>query len=156
MSTFKLADGALVKSYISIMFDGLKITPMPDVTLPEDGYVGTYIDSDGALVALTTCDLNISAYTACALTMFPANAAKEAINAGSLDEALKDNLYELMNIYSRFFMDDHTPHLKLDKVFSLSELGDEARELLASDAAKTTLKFELPDYGEGLVTFIAK
>ncbi len=156
MSIFKVADHLTAKSFIGIMFDGLDITSMPDATIPDNGYIGTYIDPNGELVALALCDLNISAHTACALTMFPATASQEAITTGSLDENLMGNLGELLNIYSRFFMDDNTPHLKLDKVVHCNDLSDEGKALIASDAERTTLKFNLSDYGDGLITLIAK
>lgn len=156
MSIYKLADHLTAKSFIGIMFDGLDITSMPDVTVPDNGYVGTYIDPNGELVALAICDLNISAYTACALTMFPAATAEEAITKRSLDENLMSNIGELLNIYSRFFMDDNTPHLKLDKVVHYNDLSDEGKALISSDAARITLKFNLSGYGDGLTTLIAK
>ena len=115
----------------------------------EASHSATYVDPEGATVALCHCDLDFAAYSACALSMIPAEEAQGAVAAGSLSEMMLSNLHEVMNIFSNLLMSSSTPHLKLSEVQPRSDVEDVAGSQTAS------FNIQLGDYGSGSITFAA-
>ena len=74
----------------------------------------------------------------------------------SLEESLKENLFEVMNIGSRLFLTDLTPHLKHRDVEQATALPDDVMTFIQdkNDISVKQLHIELPKYGEGYLTLI--
>ena len=69
---------------------------------------------------------------------------------------MQGNLKEVMNICSRLFMDDNSPHLKLDNLYeSIGALPDSARSLMDSVQDRLDLIISIPDYGDGKLSFLS-
>lgn len=135
--------------------DNLDIKTSNEDTVTEGGsWVGLFIDADNQPVAGCVCDVPFAAYAGSALTMLPPGGAEDAVETGEISEMMKDNLNEVMNICSRMFMSDNTPHLKLDLVYKYEDLSDEAKEALLGAEAKRALDVDIPRYGKGKLVML--
>lgn len=157
MAIYHCADANDFKYLFGDLFEGIdaKISDIP-VGIDDKAYVGSYVDDEGAVVAVCISDLPISAYTSAAITMFPKSQADDSITDGSLEESLKENLFEVMNIGSRLFLTDLTPHLKHRDVEQATALPDDVMTFIQdkNDISVKQLHIELPKYGEGYLTLI--
>lgn len=135
--------------------DNFDIKTSNEDTVTEGGsWVGLFIDADNQPVAGCVCDVPFAAYAGSALTMLPPGGAEDAVETGEISEMMKDNLNEVMNICSRMFMSDNTPHLKLDLVYKYEDLSDEAKEALLGAEAKRALDVDIPRYGKGKLVML--
>lgn len=79
-------------------------------------HLGVYIDREDKPVAVCEADLNAAVGLGCALSMIPQAGMGSMLENGEMSDSAKLNLYEVMNIFSGLFMDDHTEHLRLTEV----------------------------------------
>lgn len=111
-----------------------------------------YIDPDGATVAACTCDINFGAYSGAALTMMPAATAQDMAKEGDISKPMKDNVYEVMNIISRYLMSENTPHLKLSKSYDEADMPDALKTMVENKAAQVDYSISIPNYGSGNIS----
>lgn len=82
--------------------------------------IAGFAADDGVIVAACLCDLNLAATLGAALALMPSQAAKAAIEAGGLPEALSGNFREVVNVTAGL-LSRVGPHVKLsDVVFAPS------------------------------------
>ncbi len=84
-------------------------------------HVGVFVNESQQIVASCSVDLACATALACGLSLIPSAMADEMINDQKLTDIAKENLYEVMNIFSSLFMDNTTPHLKLFSVALAAE-----------------------------------
>ncbi|MEM7098665.1 MAG: hypothetical protein AAF541_10445 [Pseudomonadota bacterium] len=114
---------------------------------PEAVLVARFVCDDNRSVATCTCDIEFAAYSGSALSMINAEAASEFVESGQLSADARDNVREVMNLFSSLYMDDDSDHLRLISL----ENANFWRVPPAIDI--TNVQIEIPEYGEGLVTF---
>ncbi|MGV6858726.1 MAG: hypothetical protein ACWA5X_07085 [bacterium] len=129
--------------------DSLDVKQGDDLPESDAKYVGLFVDPEDKPVAACICDTPFAAYAGSALTMLPPGGAEDAAETGELSQMMEENLYEVMNICSRMFMSDATPHLKLELVHKYEDLPTEAKEVLLGAEGKRGLDIEVPRYGQG-------
>ena len=118
--------------------------------------VAVYINDEGAPVTACCCDLPFAAYSGAALSMIPKGGAEDAAKSGDLSEMMRGNLHEIMNICSRLFITDETPHLKLDALYdSPDALPEAARSMVDTAVGRTDFRISIPGYGEGNISFLS-
>lgn len=83
---------------------------------PETYLTGLYVDDKDRLIGACITDIPLAATAGAALAMMPAAVAKEAVDAGKLEEGLRDNFYEVVNILSRLLNGPSVPHLRLTEL----------------------------------------
>ncbi|NRB40909.1 MAG: hypothetical protein HRU20_20975 [Pseudomonadales bacterium] len=157
MPAFNLSKASDFKALYIDMFDGMSTSDVATVSDIEDSaYVGTFVDDSATLVALCVLDLPLAAKMAAAITMFPPGAAEDAVDDGHVDEGLQDNLHEIMNICSRLYLNNNTPHLKHAKVVQVKDAADEVKAFLEKrgDLAMNSIEVSLKKYGQGTATLI--
>jgi len=66
-----------------------------------------------------------------------------------------DNFHEVMNIFSRLFMNDKTPHLRLDKCYGLDEAPEAFLDMANNSTDRSEMEIEVPRYGKGNISFVA-
>lgn len=157
MSVFKLSKASDFKALYIDMFDGITAKDMDNVdTIGDLDYVGTFVDDEAKLVAVCVMDLNLAAKMAAAITMFPPGAAEDAIDDGHVDEGLRDNLHEIMNICSRLYLTNTTPHLKHDKVVQVKDVEPDVKAFIENRAelAMHSISVDLTKYGKGVASLI--
>ena len=67
--------------------------------------VASYVNGEGNTVGAVMMDLSCACYTAAALSMMPADIAEENIKDGTIEDTLRDNLFEVFNnfVFSSLF-----------------------------------------------------
>lgn len=79
--------------------------------------VAAYANDRNALVAVVATDLSFACGSGAALCLMPAGPAREAIDAGAMDEDLKEPVHEVLNIMAQLFNSAKTAHVRLVRVF---------------------------------------
>ena len=144
-----------LKHILSMLYQGLDVKAGEPLDLSSPlVHFGVYVDDEDNPVALAASDLSFAVYSSCAMTMVPAPVAEEAIKSGVLEDMMKDNLGEVMNILSRLFMLGSTTHLRFTEVLSVAELPEAAAQILTNTAKQTWLEVEVPRYGTGVIGFL--
>lgn len=111
---------------------------------------GTYINGEGATVGLAVMDIPCACYTAAALSMMPADIADENIKSGEIEESLRDNLYEVLNIGVGFFSDGTTPDMRLkDMIVGVDDVPDDVKKIIDDSYTDLHIEVDIPGYGSG-------
>lgn len=123
---------------------------------PEPPLVAaTFVDDNGKLGGLCTMDLPLAASLGAALTMAPPAAVNDAIRARALPELLAENVGEVFNIGSRWFMTrESAPHVRLRKVYQV-ELPENLHKIIASAPRRRFAKLEIAGYLGGVLALYA-
>ncbi|MFK7964379.1 MAG: hypothetical protein AB8C46_10500 [Burkholderiaceae bacterium] len=120
--------------------------------LDDASHIAVFQDDDGKDVALCYCDWPLAAGLGAALTMIPAAAAEDMASDKELSDLARDNLYEVMNMFSSLFMDNDSAHLKLVEVFPN---GTKDVPAIDGDLQTATFKLDPSPYSPGLIGFIS-
>lgn len=107
--------------------------------------VGSYINGDGQITGAVLMDYAYTCYTAAALSMMPADVARECIDNGDIEEGLRDNLYEVLNIGVSFFSDENNPDMRIiEMLIDPSELPDTVKNVLKNAYTDLHLEMDIP------------
>ena len=139
---------------IFAMLFGSDIRLNPNEPVPTDDALSmfaVFINDEGKQVTACVCDHHFTAYAGSALTKIPVDSAEDASKTGKYTPMMLNNLHEIMNICSRLFMNDTSPHLRLDKVFASP---DAAREVLDGCQGRVDFTVSIPGYGDGVLSFL--
>ena len=157
-TTFILPNAKAMAQTFEMLFGGnVPVTPAKALDLkPGSGnLIATFVSDDDKPVAVAVCDVPFAANAGCALSMLPAGAAKDAIKTKKLEQAMLDNLYEVMNILSTLLMNEHTPHLKLATLYpDIGKLPADAKALLGAIKGRVDFSINVPRYGVGGVALL--
>ena len=115
-------------------------------------FSATFLDDNDQLVAACSSDIDFVAYSGAALSMIPADFAKETIDEGEPTDMMFANFYEVMNICSKLFMSDSSDHLRLAKTFKPAETSEAIGGLVGA-ANESTFTVGIPGYGGGSLSF---
>lgn len=119
-----------------------------DFTEEADGYVtGLYVDDKNHLIGACISDISLAATAGAALAMMPASVAKEAVDAGKLEEGLRDNFYEVVNILSRLLNGPSVPHLRLTEL--VDGVPDDVAQLIEKAKGRKNYDVTVVGYAGG-------
>ncbi len=110
-----------------------------------------YASEQGATVGVWLCDLSFAASAAAALCVVPVEQATDAITAGALPDSLMENLKEVFNVGSRFFVGPGAPRVALKSVHS-QPLPTEIRIAMAKSPLRVNVDAEITGYPKGRMT----
>ena len=145
-----------LKSYLMMLFDGAGIGPGQAIDANTPGAViGCFINDQDEPVAVCAADISFAAFSGCAMTMLPPGAAEDSVKDGKLEPMMMDNFNEVMNIFSRLFMNDRTPHLRLDKCYLASEVPEAFAAIANGTEDRSNMEIDIPRYGKGNISFVA-
>jgi len=117
--------------------------------------LAVYVNDDGEPSTACVCNVDFAAFASSSLTRIPVGGAEDAAETGCLSDMMKSNFHEIMNICSRVFMDDSSPHIKLDTVYnSLDDAPDHVLTMLDGDKDQIGFSVTIPGYGDGEISFI--
>lgn len=124
-----------------------------DFSVEPEGYVtGLYKDDKDRLIGACITDISLAASTGAALAMMPVAVAKEAVEAGKLDEGLRDNFYEVVNILSRLLNGPSVPHLRLTEL--VDGVPDDVRALVEKSKGRKSYDVTVVGYTGGKLGLI--
>lgn len=156
MASVPLPTADDMRRMLAMMYDDLECGDGTAVS--EDGdkcVVAIYLSDDDQPIAAALCDYKFAAFTGAALTRIPPGGAEDAADEKDLGESILENVQEVFNICSRLLMTADSPHLRLGKVYEGVDTVPEAEAALFASSERVHLKADVPNYGEGNVTFIA-
>ena len=112
--------------------------------------IGSYINGEGKITGAVVMDYACACYTAAALSMMPADVANECITKGDIEEGLRDNLYEVLNIGVSFFSDGTTPDMRISEMLiDPSEIPDDVQNVFKNAYTDLHIEMDIPGYGVG-------
>lgn len=120
------------------------------VTPGSDFVAAVYRDESGAIAGIACTDVPLGAALGAALTMLPPDQAKSAAASGKFPDPVWENLYEVLNITSRWFQPQTGHMVQIDpKIYRAKELPPDARTALSTTKTRFDVKAEVPGYGVG-------
>ena len=129
--------------------DGSPLEPSDDIV------VGSYTDGDGNTNGVIMMDISFACYSAAALSMLPADIAQDCIKSGSVDEPIRSNLHEVLNVGVGFFSDGSTPDMRLDNMYmSGDEIPDNVKDVISNAFFDLSIEVDIPGYGSGCSTLL--
>ena len=130
-------------------------TGKPDTADDTKSLYALFINDEGKHVTACVCDHNFAAFAGSALTKIPVGGAEDAAKSGEFTEMMLSNLHEIMNICSRLFMNNTSPHLRLETVYpSADSVPDNARIMIDACQERVDFTVSIPGYGTGSVSFL--
>jgi hypothetical protein len=134
-----------------VTLDSCDATPIEN----DKNMLAVFIDDEGKPSTACACNYNFAAFAGAALTKIPVGGAEDAAESGDFSDMMLSNLYEVMNICSRMFMNDTSPHIKLDKVYkTFDEAPDNVRDAFQDTEERIDFDVSIPGYGNGAITFM--
>lgn len=117
--------------------------------------IGVYVDDSLRVLAVVAFDLTLSAYAGAAIGLVPVTGAQEAIEAKALEQSLRENLYEVLNIASSLFNPEGATHLRLYDVHHVGDPlpGDVLVKSLTL-GRREDLSVDIAGYGAGKLAFV--
>lgn len=156
MSTYCMPTSEKVQEMLEPLFEGLVVKPGKPFELVEArAQVGVYVADAGQAVAACAVDFPLAAVTGSALSLMSPSSCKEAISSGQLNDAMKENLKEVMNICSRLLMDETTSHLKLLSVHPARGVPRAAAVMLTQVKSRGFFSLSVPRYGSGQLSVLS-
>jgi hypothetical protein len=156
-TAFPLPDVPKVQSILGVLFEGLEVKAGGsfDKAFAGGAFFGVFVGAGDLPVALCGADLNLAASLAAAFSMFPPATVKEAVEKRELDNVMRENLHEIMNICTRLVLDSTSPHLKLDQVYPYKSLPAAAAAILDAAQGHREFQLQLPRYGGGVLSLLS-
>jgi hypothetical protein len=156
-TAFPLPDVPKVQSILGMLFEGLEVKAGGsfDKAFVSGAFFGVFIGAGDVPVALCGADLSLAASLSAALSMFPPATVKKAVEKQELDDVMRGNLHEIMNICTRLVLDPTSPHVKLDQVYPYESLPSAAAAILAVAPGHREFQLQLPRYGGGVLSLLS-
>lgn len=117
--------------------------------------IGVYVDDSLRVVAVVAFDLRLSAYGGAAIGLVPVTSAEAAIEAKVLEQTLRENLYEVLNIAASLFNAEGATHLKLYDVHHVGDpLPGDVMVKSLTLGRREDLSVDITGYGAGKLAFV--
>ncbi|WP_300682347.1 hypothetical protein [Nocardioides sp.] len=117
--------------------------------------IAVYVDDSLRVTGLIAVDLPCSAYLGAALALVPAKVAEEAVELGTLDQSLAENLYEVLNVAASMFNVPNAAHLKLHALHPAGvPLDPMVRAQALTLGRREDLSVEISGYGTGQLSVV--
>jgi hypothetical protein len=125
----------------------------PNIT--DKHAAAVYSDDQGRVAVVAAMDLPLAAWTGASIGLVPAGGAQDQVEDGELTQAVKDNLYEVLNILSALFNKPNAPHLKVTAMYPPGEAPPlDLGVLLKSLGMRLDLEVSVAGYGSGKVAIV--
>ncbi|WP_435746853.1 hypothetical protein [Nocardioides sp. SYSU DS0663] len=125
------------------------------VSTKRPASVGVYVDDRLVVRAVVALDLPLSAYAAAAIALMPLPATEASLENRVLDEALRENLFEVLNVGASLFNVPDAPHLRLlDLHPAGAPLPGDVQARTLTLGRREDLAVEVPGYGSGRLSVV--
>jgi hypothetical protein len=121
-------------------------------TMTDRHSVAVYTDDQNQMAAVAALDLPLSVWTGAAIGLVPPGGAEDQVDEGQLSGPVKDNLYEVLNIFSALFNRPGAPHLRIYSMHAPGEaVPSDVALLVKSLGNRLDLDVEVAGYGKGKI-----
>ncbi|HEY0486776.1 MAG TPA: hypothetical protein VGD72_11060 [Mycobacteriales bacterium] len=111
-----------------------------------------YVDDQNQMQAVAVLDLPLSVWIGAAIGLVPVGGAQDQVDEGELSGAVRDNLYEVLNIFSALFNKPGATHLRIYAVHAPGEpVPSDVAVLVKSIGNRVDLDVEVGGYGKGKI-----
>ncbi len=142
--------GMLVGKQVSCK-PGKQLSPTSETL----GAQGVYVFDDGEIAAVILTDMGFSSSTGAALSMLNARLAEEAMKRGELDEVMRENVQEVLNIGASWFNAPYRPHVKFrEQAVAPETLPGDAEGVLFDYDRRLDLSVEIAGYPAGTISIL--
>ncbi|HEV7755049.1 MAG TPA: hypothetical protein VGO94_04240 [Mycobacteriales bacterium] len=125
----------------------------PNVT--DKHAAAVYVDDQGQVAVLAALDLPLAAWVGASIGLVPAGGAQDQVEDGELSQGVRDNLYEVLNIFSALFNKPGTPHLKIQSMYPPGEAPPlDLGVMLKSLGMRLDLEVTVAGYGSGKIAVV--
>ena len=117
--------------------------------------IGVYVDDGLQVTAVVSFDLALSAHAGAAIGLVPVAGAEAAIEEGTLNDTLRENVYEVLNIGASLFNPEGATHLRLYDVHHAGAPvpGDVLVKAVAL-GRREDLAVQVAGYGSGRLSYV--
>lgn len=117
--------------------------------------VGVYVDDMLQITGVIAVDLPLSARAGAAIGLVPSAGAEAAIEEGALDDTLRENLSEVLNIAASLFNTDSATHLRLYDVHAAGNpVPPDVLSRAVTLGRREDLQVEVAGYGSGRISVV--
>ncbi|HCB04007.1 MAG TPA: hypothetical protein PLZ93_13685 [Nocardioides sp.] len=117
--------------------------------------VGVYVDDQYAVRAIVVCDLEFSARAGAALALVPSPTADHSIEARLLDQALAENLYEVLNVAASLFNVSGAAHVRLHQLHAAgAPIPAPLQSLMVALGRREDVELGIAGYGSGRLSIV--
>lgn len=117
--------------------------------------VGVYVDDSLQVTSLIAFDLPLSANAGAAIGLVPPAGAEAAVGEGTLNDTLRDNVYEVLNIAASLFNVDGATHVRLYDVHHVGNpLPGDVMARALTLGRREDLAVEVAGYGSGRLSVV--
>lgn len=144
----------LEKLLSGLLMRAVKVHKVPGEAPEVPCALALYRTDDPVLELAVLCDVPLAASLGAALSVVPAGAVKECVAARGLDEPLRENFAEVMNVLARFVSTGSGRRFALKRVTCPPE--EAAPELLQAAAGsdeRRELSADVSGYAAGRIAF---
>jgi hypothetical protein len=114
--------------------------------------VAVYVDDQNQMAAVTVLDLPLSVWVGAAIGLVPPGGAEDQVDEGELSRPVRENLYEVLNIFSALFNKPGAPHLKIYSMHAPGEaVPSDVALLVKSIGNRLDLDVTVAGYGSGKI-----
>ena len=158
-SSFSLSSGAVRDLFAQLLFRDVYADAKAKPTrfrARHGGTLATFKDGAGAPLGAVWCDTPLANVVGAALTMMPANSAREDTARAVISDATLENLAEVMNIGSSLFADAAEGGVvQLDSVYRAAEVPADVVDFVKARGARYEFNVDIKGYGAGVIQFAA-
>ena len=116
--------------------------------------VGLYVRDDDSVDAVIVCDLAAAAALGCALALIHPSNAAECVKRGKLDEALLENLREVLNVMAGLVNHAGVPRLRLQAVVSTPPVPPSVVSYLTKRVQRLDVTLTVEGYASGTLSIL--
>jgi hypothetical protein len=117
--------------------------------------VAVFVDDQNTMQAVAALDLPLSVWTGAAIGLVPPGGAEDQVDEGELSGAVRDNLYEVLNIFSALFNKPGATHLRIYAMHAPGEaVPSDAALLVKSIGNRIDLDVTVAGYGSGKLAVV--
>jgi len=117
--------------------------------------IGVYVDDALQVTAVVSFDLALSAHAGAAIGLVPVAGAEAAIEEGTLNDTLRENVYEVLNIGASLFNPEGATHLRLYDVHHAgAPVPGDVLVKAVTLGRREDLAVQVAGYGSGRLSYV--
>lgn len=131
--------------------DGNPVTPR------TTNVVAAYVGDRLALQAVCVVDIEAAARLGGALAMVPKGGVEDAIAERDLNQTLRDNCYEVLNVLASVFNVPNAPHVRLYEMYGPNQgVPGDVAAIAGIAGSRMDIALKIAGYGEGTMSIVVK
>jgi hypothetical protein len=116
---------------------------------------GVFVDAQNKVIGGVLADLSLVCLAGAAFSLIPADAARDSIKAKGIEDFVRENFSELLNIFSGLFTADRSQRVRLSATrFPADAANSDLAALVANPAKRMDVEVDIEGYGRGRMSLL--